>query len=71
MTQLFCDSCGDIVKAVYPCKFVFHNGNEIPLNICPDCMENGNLKIDLARKRLISNILKRIKPKGLWRRRAQ
>ena len=57
MKTLFCDCCGDIVKAVYPCKFVFHDGLTYDLNICLDCMDNGILEIDLKRKRLVAKIL--------------
>lgn len=57
MIPLFCDCCGDIVKAVYPCKFVFHDGLTYELNICLDCMENGTLEINLKRKRLVAQIL--------------
>ena len=69
MTQLFCDCCGDVVKAIYPCSFVFHDKIVVPFNICPDCMKNGELRINLPRKRLISKILKRLEPKRLWRNR--
>lgn len=73
MYPLFCDACGDQAKAVYPCKFVYHDGLTIDINICPDCMKNGELQIDLPRKRLTSNILKRLKThnsKALWRKRS-
>jgi len=60
MNPLFCDCCGDIVKAVYPCKFVFHDGLIYDLNICLDCMDNGILEIDLRRKRLITQMLFRL-----------
>jgi hypothetical protein len=54
---LFCDCCGDIVKVVYPCKFTFHDGSAYDFNICPDCMDNGILEINLKRKRLVAQIL--------------
>jgi len=60
MNPLFCDCCGDIVKAVYPCKFTFHDGLIYDVNICPDCMDNGTLEIDLKRKRLVAEILFRL-----------
>jgi len=60
MMQLFCDCCGDAVKAVYPCKFIFHDGLTCNINICLDCMDKGNLEIDLKRKRLVSKILARL-----------
>jgi hypothetical protein len=59
MKHLFCDCCGKIVKAVYPCKFVYHNNLTCDLDICLDCMEYGTLKIDLKRKRIVTqNLLK-------------
>ncbi|MCW4034193.1 MAG: hypothetical protein NWF03_02385, partial [Candidatus Bathyarchaeota archaeon] len=63
MKHLFCDCCGDDVKAVYPCKFVFHDKLTTDFNICLDCMENGTLKINLNRKRLVSKILVRLSKK--------
>ncbi|HDQ05643.1 MAG TPA: hypothetical protein ENN36_02830 [Candidatus Bathyarchaeota archaeon] len=63
MKQLFCDCCGDAVKAVYPCKFVFHDGLTCDFNVCLDCMENGTLEINLQRKRLVSQILVRLSKK--------
>jgi len=60
MKHLFCSVCNDSVKAVYPCKFVFHDGLEVELNICVDCMADGVLEIDLGRKRLVASILKRL-----------
>ena len=60
MKPLFCDCCGDIVKAVYPCKFVFHDGLIYEFNICLDCMDNGTLEINLKRKRLVAQILFRL-----------
>ena len=57
MTALFCDCCGDSVVAVYPCRFVFHDGLTCEFNICLDCMEAGTLEINLSRKRLVSKIL--------------
>ena len=70
MKHLFCDVCGDQVKAVYPCKFIFHDGLTIDYNICLDCIENGTLKINLQRKRLVAKVLKRLTPKRLWRKRS-
>ena len=69
MTTLFCDACGDQVKVVYPCKFIYHDGLTIEYNICLDCMKNGTLEINLPRKRLVANVLKRLTPKRLWRNR--
>jgi len=69
MKHLFCDCCGDQVKAVYPCKFVFHDGLTCDFNICLDCMENRTLKINLKRKRLVAKVLKGLKPKSLWGKR--
>ena len=63
MKHLFCDVCGDQVKVVRPCKFVYHDRLTIDYNICLDCMETGELRIDLSRKRLVSGILKSLKPK--------
>ena len=60
MNPWFCDCCGDIVKAVYPCKFVFHDGLIYDLNICLDCMDNGILEINLKRKRLVAQVLFRL-----------
>lgn len=56
MNHLFCDCCGDEVKAVYPCKFVFHDQLTCDFNICLDCMDNGTLNVNLKRKRLVSQI---------------
>jgi hypothetical protein len=63
MKQLFCDCCGDAVKVVYPCKFVFHDGLTCNFNVCLDCMETGTLEINLKRKRLVSKILLRLSKK--------
>ncbi|PVX25538.1 MAG: hypothetical protein CW716_07815 [Candidatus Bathyarchaeum sp.] len=63
MKHMFCDCCGDSVKAVYPCKFTFHDNLTCEFNICLDCMEKGTLKIDLHRKRLVSKILSRLSKK--------
>jgi len=57
MNTLFCDCCGDIVKVVYPCKFIFHDGSIYDLNICPNCMDDGTLEINLKRKRLVARFL--------------
>ena len=69
MIRLFCDCCGDEVKAVYPCRFVFSDGSFVPVNVCLDCMENESLEIPLARKRLVAKILGRLSAKEKWRRR--
>ena len=69
MNPMFCDCCGDQVVAVYPCKFVFHDGLEKEFNICLDCMDNGTLKIDLKRTRLVSKILSKVGTE-LWQKRA-
>jgi len=58
---LWCDCCGDQVKVVYPCKFVFHDGLEVQVNVCPNCMRYEKLQIPLARKRLVAEVLKRLK----------
>jgi len=58
---LWCDCCGDQVKVVYPCKFVFYDGTSIDFNVCIDCMERGKLVIDLPRKKRISEIVMRIR----------
>lgn len=63
MSHLFCDCCGDSVKVVYPCKFVFHDNLSCDFNICLDCMDNGTLEINLQRKRLVSKILLRLSKK--------
>ena len=65
---LWCDCCHDIVIAVYPCKFVFHDKHEIALNICPDCMKTGVLVIDLPRRNLISVVLSNIIAKKKWKK---
>ena len=70
MSKLFCACCGDETKAVYPCKFVFHDGLTFDLNICLDCMNKGKtLTIDLGRKRLVTKILKSLGAKKNWRNR--
>jgi len=71
MNPIFCDVCGDNVKAVYPCKFVYHDGLEVKLNICLDCMYDGELVIDLKRKRQVARILKDLSVKNRWRIRSQ
>ncbi|MFA5364291.1 MAG: hypothetical protein WC325_03820 [Candidatus Bathyarchaeia archaeon] len=63
MIHLFCDCCGDEVKAVYPCKLVFHDNLACDINICVECMETGTLSINLPRKRLVSKILMRLSTK--------
>jgi len=69
MVNLFCDACGDIAKAVYPCKFVFHDGRTINLNICPDCMKHGKITIDLPRMNLVSIVLTTMEAKRKWKKR--
>lgn len=64
LLKMHCDCCGDLSTAVYPCKFVYHDGLTVELNICLDCMNDGILEIDLGRKRMVAGILKRIKEKG-------
>ena len=54
---LFCSVCNDVVVAVYPCKFVFHDKIESEFNICLDCMETGTLKINLQRKRQVASVV--------------
>jgi len=71
MNPLFCECCGDNVKAVYPCKFVYYDGLEVKLNICLDCMHDGELVIDLKRKRQVARILKDLSVKNRWRTRSQ
>ena len=60
MNGLFCDCCGKEVKAVYPCKFVYHDNLICEFNICLDCMEQGTLKINLKRKRIVTQNLAKI-----------
>lgn len=69
MVNLFCDACGDIVKAVYPCKFVFHDGRAIDLNICPNCMKKGKIRLDLPRMNLVSMVLTSWEGKRKWGKR--
>ena len=61
MVTLFCDACGDQVKVVYPCKFVYHDGLTVDYNICLDCMKEGELKINLSRKKQATNIIKKLR----------
>jgi len=56
--MLFCEVCGDNVKVVYPCKFIFHDGITVNINICLGCYDS-ELTIDLGRKRLVGKILNR------------
>ena len=58
-----CACCGDFCNAVYPCVFTFHDGLAIDLDICLDCMETGTLKINLQRKRMVAEILRRFNEK--------
>ncbi len=67
---IWCDACGDIALAVYPCKFTFHDGRELPFNICPPCMKTGTLTIDLPTKRLASIVLNKLGLKK-WRKRGK
>ena len=60
MKHLFCDCCGDQVKVVHPCKFVYPDGLTVDFNICLDCMEEGELKINLSRKRQAAKIIKKL-----------
>lgn len=69
VNHIFCDCCGDNVKAAYPCKFMYHDGVEVNFNICLDCMENGTLEINLSRKRLVGKMLNRLTNNNKWRRR--
>jgi len=71
VNPLFCDCCGDSVKAVYPCKFVYHDRLEVKLNICLDCMYDGEPVINLKRKRQVARILKDLSVKNRWRTRSQ
>ena len=57
---MFCDCCGEKVKAVYPCKFVYHDGLTVDLNICVECMEERTLSINLYRKRMVAKIKARL-----------
>jgi len=66
---LWCDCCGDIVIAVYPCKFVFFDGRELNFNICPECMKTGTLKINLPKMNLVSIFLNNITKKEKWKKR--
>lgn len=60
--MLFCDICGDNVKVVYPCKFIFHDGVAVDINICLECYNSPSSKlvIDISRKRLIGRILNKL-----------
>lgn len=60
MNPMFCDCCGDAVKATYKCKFIFYDGLKCDINICPECMNNGTLEINLKRKRCAAQILFRL-----------
>jgi hypothetical protein len=64
MNHLFCDCCGEAVKAVYPCKFVFHDNLTCKFDICLDCMESETLEINLKRKRKVSQILLDLSTQG-------
>jgi len=67
--HLWCEACGDEVRAAYPCKFVFWDGRTIDLNICPDCLKHGKLIIDLPRKNLVSIVLTKLTAKRKWKKR--
>ena len=54
--KLFCACCGDEVKAAFPCRFIYHDGLTLDLNVCIECMDGGVLEIDLGRKRLVAKI---------------
>ena len=71
MNHLFCAACGDQVKAVYPCKFVFWDGRVIDLNICLGCMKHGKITIDLPRMNLVSIVLKSWAAKKKWSERSK
>ena len=69
--HLFCACCGDEVKAIYLCKFVYHDNLIVDLNVCLDCMDTGTLKIDLKRRRHVGSILKRIVRFNMWKKRTE
>jgi len=56
---LWCDDCGDIVKAVKPIKVIFPDGSILELLICLECWwkkwEGKSRKLMVAR---LLNILK-------------
>ena len=60
-TPKFCEICGDICKAFYPLKLIFHDSTEIELLICLDCY-NGDepLNINVKRKHLVARITRRL-----------
>lgn len=64
---MWCDCCGDTVKVVFPCKFIFHDKKQISLNICLDCMQHGTLEINLHRSRLVSKILYKTNKLGTFK----
>jgi len=70
MKHLFCSACGDHVNAVFPCKFVFHDGLTKDFDICLDCMKTGTLEINLPRQRQVAQIIYRIAARRLWKKRA-
>lgn len=66
---LYCDCCGDQVKAVYPCKFIYHDQIIANFNVCLECMDNGILEINLSRKRLVGKVLNRLEKISKWKSR--
>jgi ribosome-binding protein aMBF1 (putative translation factor) len=57
MRRLYCDACGDQVKAAYPVKVTFVHGGEMTFYVCLDCYKNGiPLKIDVKRKEQVAEI---------------
>lgn len=69
---MFCDACGDIVKAAYPVKIIFPHGSSMTLLVCLDCYESGHpLEIDVKRKEQVSRLITQVKKGGReqWRKR--
>jgi len=60
MVTMFCDCCNDQVKVVFPCKFVYHDGLTVDLNICIECMDERTLSINLFRKRMVAKIQQKL-----------
>lgn len=55
---MWCDCCGDIVKASYPIKIVFPDKSELELNVCLECYDsNETLEIDVKRKHEIAKAM--------------
>ncbi|MCZ2845626.1 MAG: hypothetical protein O2U61_03895 [Candidatus Bathyarchaeota archaeon] len=50
---MFCDDCGDIVKAVKPIKIMFPGGEVLEILICLECwwknFEGKSRKLQVAR----------------------